>query len=76
MPDTTKIIHYCAKCGKPMSYAEKTMMYLYKMFTDQMWKCCTKVRPFKDEAYNLCPSCMAELKALLRRFLGGENDVP
>lgn len=73
MPDTTKTVHFCAKCGKPMSYAEKTMMYLYRIEPYRKWREHIILRPTKDEAYNLCSSCMAELKALLRRFLGGES---
>lgn len=73
MPDTTKTVHFCVKCGKPMSYAEKTMAYLYKIEPHARWREHIVLRPVKDEAYNLCPSCMVELKTLLRRFFGGEN---
>ena len=51
-PKEKETIHICARCGKPMFYAEKSMLYFYEVKEQQ-----GKVRPIKDVAYNLCHEC-------------------
>lgn len=69
-------VHYCCKCGKGMSYAEKSMVYLYKVETttrtyyakgeERHW---FKDTPKAQRAYNLCEECAKGFSELLDLFL-------
>ena len=62
-------VHYCAKCGKAMSYDEKYMLYVYKTKTKTIPNVGTYTRPVKDFAINLCPGCREYVMNFIEEIL-------
>lgn len=69
MPDTTKNVHYCKKCGKPMEYKEKSMLYIYDVAYKHR-KYSPDYTPKKRYAINLCKECSKEVEEMIKRWTG------
>lgn len=67
MPDTSKRVHYCKKCGKPMEYKEKSMLYIYDV-AYKPHKYSTDYVPEKRYAINLCEECSKIAEKMIKQW--------
>lgn len=65
MPDLKRMIHYCRRCNKEMKYADKSMLYTYKVEPHYYHK--NSHIPKKKYAINLCDDCRIYFQKLIKK---------
>ena len=69
MPDRKQMIHFCAKCGREMSYKEKKMLYIYDVVYKKHFASNDYI-PKKRMAINLCSDCCSEIEKIICDWKG------
>ena len=69
MPDRKQMIHFCAKCGREMSYKEKKMLYIYGVVYKKHFASNDYI-PKKRMAINLCSDCCSEIEKIICDWKG------
>lgn len=72
MPETSKRIHYCKKCGKQMEYKEKSMLYIYDVMR-KPHRYSSDYVPKKRYAINLCGECSEKAESIIKEWIESEN---
>lgn len=69
MPERKQMVHFCAKCGKEMSYKEKKMIYIYDVIHKKHFAS-SNFCPKKRMAINLCADCCYEIEKIICEWKG------
>ena len=69
MPERKQMVHFCAKCGKEMSYKEKKMIYIYDVIHKKHFAS-SDFCPKKRMAINLCADCCYEIEKIICEWKG------